>query len=143
MTPSNLSRSKFAGFVSFVALATACGSSGGGGSTGGMPPLVTGQSDFESAPPNGSNGKGAGSPATDGAGTGAGGSGGSAAAPSPEASAGNSGGSTPREVEETDLYRLDGDRLYYLNSYRGLMVFDVSSWTLYSSVNFLPVPGTR
>jgi hypothetical protein len=30
-------------------------------------------------------------------------------------------------VEETDLYRLEGDRLYYLNSYRGLMVFDVSS----------------
>ncbi len=32
----------------------------------------------------------------------------------------------PRTVEETDLYRLEGDRLYYLNSYRGLMVFDVS-----------------
>ena len=25
-----------------------------------------------------------------------------------------------------ELYRLDGNRLYYLNSYRGLMVFDVS-----------------
>jgi hypothetical protein len=30
-------------------------------------------------------------------------------------------------VEETDLYRLEGDRLYYLNAYRGLMVFDVSN----------------
>jgi hypothetical protein len=34
--------------------------------------------------------------------------------------------STPRTVEETDLYRLEGDRLYYLNQYRGLMVFDVT-----------------
>lgn len=34
---------------------------------------------------------------------------------------------TPRTVEETDLYRLDGDRLFYLNAYRGLMVFDVSN----------------
>lgn len=33
---------------------------------------------------------------------------------------------TERKVEETDLYRLEGDRLYYLNAYRGLMVFDVS-----------------
>jgi hypothetical protein len=32
-----------------------------------------------------------------------------------------------RTVEETDLYRLEDDRLYYLNSYRGLMVFDVTS----------------
>jgi hypothetical protein len=32
-----------------------------------------------------------------------------------------------RTVEETDLYRLDGNRLYYLNSYRGLMVFDVTT----------------
>src|SRR5215470_5548267 len=31
-----------------------------------------------------------------------------------------------RTVEETDLYRLEGNRLYYLNSYRGLMVFDVT-----------------
>ncbi len=31
-----------------------------------------------------------------------------------------------RKVEETDLYRLEGDRLYFLNAYRGLMVFDVS-----------------
>ncbi len=34
---------------------------------------------------------------------------------------------TPRAVEETDLYRLEGDRLYFLNGYRGLMVFDVSN----------------
>ena len=30
-------------------------------------------------------------------------------------------------MQETDLYRLEGNRLYYLNSYRGLMVFDVTN----------------
>jgi hypothetical protein len=36
---------------------------------------------------------------------------------------------TTRGVEETDLYRFDpvSNRLYYLNSYRGLMVFDVTN----------------
>lgn len=34
---------------------------------------------------------------------------------------------TSRAIEETDIYRLEGERLYYLNSYRGLMVFDVSN----------------
>ena len=34
---------------------------------------------------------------------------------------------TARTVQETDLYRLDGNRLYYLNAYRGLMVFDVTN----------------
>jgi hypothetical protein len=43
-----------------------------------------------------------------------------------EDASGGGSNATPRTVEETDLYRLDGDRLYYLNSYRGLMVFDVS-----------------
>ncbi len=32
-----------------------------------------------------------------------------------------------RTVQETDLYRLEGNRLYYLNSYRGLLVFDVTN----------------
>jgi hypothetical protein len=30
-------------------------------------------------------------------------------------------------LSETDLYRVDGDRLYYLNSYRGLMAFDITN----------------
>jgi hypothetical protein len=41
--------------------------------------------------------------------------------------AGKSSTPTTRTVQETDLYRLDGNRLYYLNSYRGLMVFDVTN----------------
>jgi hypothetical protein len=74
---------------------------------------TTGQTSFESAPPNGASGRGT----SDGAG------GGAAdippGAPSPPA--------TTRKVEETDLYRLEGNRLYYLNGYRGLMVFDVTN----------------
>jgi hypothetical protein len=51
-----------------------------------------------------------------------------AAAPESANDSGSKGtGTTPRTVEETDLYRLDGDRLFYLNAYRGLMVFDVSN----------------
>jgi len=74
-----------------------------------------GQTSFESAPPNGSRGFGG---LDDGAG---GAGGGPVAVP---------GGSNPpaanRTIEETDLYRLEGNRLYYLNSYRGLMVFDMT-----------------
>jgi hypothetical protein len=90
---------------------------------GETPDLSEGQSDFASAPPEGNgNGRNGGGLAS--------GESADTAAPS---SAGpgngmNSGGQSaqPRTVEETDLYRLDGDRLYYLNQYRGLMVFDVS-----------------
>src|SRR6187431_567519 len=48
-------------------------------------------------------------------------------APQASDSASGAKSATPRTVEETDLYRLEGDRLYYLNAYRGLMVFDVSN----------------
>jgi hypothetical protein len=49
---------------------------------------------------------------------------------SPGAGSGNGTGapaSSSRTVQETDLYRLEGNRLYYLNAYRGLMVFDVTN----------------
>jgi hypothetical protein len=80
---------------------------------------ITGQTEFVSAPMAGTSGGGGtandGTPAAGGAG-GAGGSQGTPAVnPNPQ-----------RTVEETDLYRLEGTRLYYLNGYRGLMVFDVS-----------------
>jgi hypothetical protein len=32
-----------------------------------------------------------------------------------------------RQVAETDLYRVDGNTLYYLDGYRGLMVFDITN----------------
>lgn len=75
-----------------------------------------GQTTFVSAPPNGAGGQGGGGGAggaDDGAGN----------APTP---GDGSAPQSPRQVEETDLYRLEGNRLYYLNSYRGLMVFDVT-----------------
>ncbi|HET7502515.1 MAG TPA: beta-propeller domain-containing protein [Kofleriaceae bacterium] len=75
---------------------------------------ATGQTSFESAPPNGS---------APGRTFGSGDAGGADAPPaSPPAPAGGT-----RTVEETDLYRLEGNRLYYLNAYRGLMVFDVTN----------------
>jgi hypothetical protein len=81
---------------------------------------TVGQSDFASVAPG--SGQAVGHGVSDSAG-------------GPEAAAGgataavpgnSSSDSSTRTVEETDLYRLEGDRLYYLNAYRGLMVFDVS-----------------
>lgn len=78
-------------------------------------PRLTGQSEFESVQPAAAANR----------------HGGGLAAESPTAGSNDSAsvGTTPapRTVEETDLYRLDGDRLFYLNAYRGLMVFDVSN----------------
>jgi hypothetical protein len=86
--------------------------------TGNPNDRITGQTDFISAPMAGS------SRSQGTAGGVAGGAGGGDAAGAPNA-AGNPT-TAPRTVEETDLYRLDGTRLYYLNGYRGLMVFDVA-----------------
>jgi hypothetical protein len=85
---------------------------------------VAGQSDFISAPPAGQSGGAQSAHGSNGGTSGAGGDfNGTPATPT----AGGGVTTTPRTVEETDLYRLEGDRLYYLNSYRGLMVFDVSN----------------
>jgi hypothetical protein len=94
-------------------LALGCGGSSGQTAAQGR---VMGQSDFQSVSPS-SGSRGGGTLST----------GDAAAVPSANA-AGTTSTTTPtRTVEETDLYRLDGDRLYYLNAYRGLMVFDVSN----------------
>ncbi len=89
---------------------------------GKTPELTKGQSSFESAPPGSNSGPGLGLGDNGGE---ASGGGGTAAVPGGQPPMADGGG-VKREVEETDLYRLDGDRLYYLNQYRGLMVFDVS-----------------
>ena len=108
------------------ALLGACGS--GKSSVPGGSTRQTGQSDFSSAPLPGSSNAGHGASfgagATNGAGSSGssgGGSGGTAAPSAPK------GSTEAAQVSETDIYRVDGDRLYYLNSYRGLMVFDVSN----------------
>ena len=84
---------------------------------------VTGQSDFTSAPQLGGSGS-----ASFGD-TGAAGGGTLAAAPTSSngASSSSSSSSATRTVQETDLYAVEGNRLYYLNSYRGLMVFDITN----------------
>lgn len=96
----------------FAVAAAACSTSGNPNDR------VTGQTEFVSAPMAGTAGGGA----ANGVGDTAGGAGGSQGTPA--TSPGNTG--VTRTVEETDLYRLEGTRLYYLNGYRGLMVFDVS-----------------
>lgn len=103
------------------------------GSSGSEPPPVDraeGQSEFISAPPGGASGgsyKGGGE---------------STGAPSSDAGAGvGDKAAVARKVEETDLYRLDGDRLYYLNGYRGLMVFDVADVTKPKLLGRSPIFG--
>jgi hypothetical protein len=104
-------------------LPTLIGACGTASSSPAPPPAqrATGQSDYASAPLPGSGGAAHGAAdAGAAASAGSGSSGGSGGASAPAASA------PARQVQETDIYRVDGDRLYYLNSYRGLMVFDVS-----------------
>ncbi len=99
----------------------ACSHGGGGAPS----QRVTGQTEFVSAPQLGGSGSGA----SLSNGATAGGSGGGTAAPAApgaSASAGTSQSSS-RTVQETDLYAVEGNRLYYLNSYRGLMVFDITN----------------
>lgn len=103
---------------------------------------VEGQTEYASAAPNGqspevSNSRG-------GRNLSAGGTGGDeAAAPQADSSkGGDSGSSSPRAVSETDIYRLDGDRLYYLNAYRGLMIFDVSNADAPRFLGRSPITGS-
>src|SRR5690349_15823865 len=102
-------RGSLVAFVATGILANACGSDP---ATPGapLPPLVVGQTDFESAPPAGASvatGSGVDASASTG-GTGNG-SGGTASGPQPIDKGGESADtSAEREIEETDLYRLDG-----------------------------------
>lgn len=91
------------------------------------PSPVVGTDDFVSAPAYGMSASGRGGEMN--AGGGSGGGGGGTPAPSAgdaNAGAGSGSSSTPRSLEETDLYRVEGDRLYYLNAYRGLLVIDIT-----------------
>src|SRR5579863_8037819 len=113
-----------------IALAggTACHSSDGGANSN----RIVGQSAFVSAPPAGMTSSGRSFGAVPGADTASGAGG----------SSGSSTTTSTRTVEETDLYRLDGNRLYYLNGYRGLMVFDVTEVDNPSLIGRSPIYGT-
>lgn len=102
--------------------------SGGSAGTGSGAGRTTGQTSFDSAPPLGASGVGSATGSVSGGGSSGGSSGGAGSAVAPAANAGvDTAAAQPRTVQETDLYRLEGNRLYYLNSYRGLMVFDVTN----------------
>lgn len=105
---------------------------------GGTPKVTTdqivGQSEFSSRPANGSSQSGgpnasAGYDLANGAAV-------------PAAAVSSSSTTTPRTVEETDLYRLDGNRLYYLNAYRGLMVFDITNVDTPTLLGRSPIYGS-
>ena len=92
---------------------------------------VVGQTEFQSRPPSSQN------QSTEGAGF--------TLDNSSATTASTTSGSTTtptRTVEETDLYRLDGNRLYYLNTYRGLMVFDVTNVDAPKLLGRSPIYGT-
>lgn len=120
--------------VGLLPSASGCGSSEGNGAnppTGPNEQRNPDQTEFVSAPPAGQSGQGRGT------------GDGSEAAPSAGAddSAGSKSGASERKVEETDLYRLDGNTLYYLNGYRGLMVFDVTNVDQPKLVGRSPIYG--
>ena len=136
-------------FATAVAVAACGGGTGGTGSPSPSPtpgPGLQGQSDFTSAPPAGaSQGGSASLGATAGASSGGGG-----AAPtagmgkSDNSAASSSSTAQPRTVQETDLYRFDPSTnyLYYLNSYRGLMVFDLTNVDKPKLLGRSPILGT-
>jgi len=112
------------------ALIAGCGGHETG--SGGTTTRVSGQTDFVSAPMPGQGG-GGGSLAF---------SNGGAAAPTAGAStSASTTTTTPRTVQETDLYSVDGNRLYYLNSYRGLMIFDITNPDAPALIGRAPIFG--
>ncbi|HEX7664712.1 MAG TPA: beta-propeller domain-containing protein [Polyangiaceae bacterium] len=134
MSRSFFSLASVGALAAVSSLLPACsGSSGGGGPSA---ERNIGQSDFTSAPPVGTQGGGSFNSAGEGDTAGGG-----ATAPTTGGSKGAT--TTPaRTVEETDLYRLDGNRLYYLNAYRGLMVFDVTNVDQPTLLGRSPIFGT-
>jgi hypothetical protein len=122
-----------------ASLVSGCGSSSGKTSQPAMAQRATGQSDFTSAPQLGtSNSFGSRGGVSNGAASGP-----ELAVPA-TAAAGSSAStsSTPaRTVQETDLYAVEGTRLYYLNSYRGLMVFDITNPDAPALIGRAPIFG--
>lgn len=126
-------------------LVVGAGSSLIGACSGGAPSAsgrVHGQTQYASAPAPGSytSGGGAFGSADAAAGATNAGSSGSSSGGAQSGSGSGSGGSS-RSVQETDIYRVDGSRLYYLNSYRGLMVFDISNVDAPKLVGRSPIFG--
>ncbi len=124
----------------------------GGNPTGGgpnpgsnQPPAQPGQTDFTTEEAGG-NGR------PENTSTGNGGAAGPltppAAAPTPGGAPGDGRAAAPTppagrlgDVEEADIYKVDGNRLFYLNTYRGFMIYDVNDPKNPQRVARLPVYG--
>ncbi|MEW5851064.1 MAG: beta-propeller domain-containing protein [Myxococcota bacterium] len=112
-------------------------SSGNNGSTGGA-----GRTNFETPLHPDSNGTGSTS------GGAAGSSNGGAQPGAPEDSGdfnggrdNEAGGGEPRLVEESDIYKLEGNHLFVLNRYRGLQIIDLSNLDAPRVVGRVPIYG--
>lgn len=99
-------------------------------------PLNSGQEDFVTLEPGSSVGGAVGE--TTGLDPKAGGSAPAqdSAAPTPGAPSGRTG-----TVEEADIYRVDANRLFYLNTYRGFVIYDLNDPTHPAQLGRLPVHG--
>jgi hypothetical protein len=128
---------------------TAVGGAGGTVVTGGSTAVSTpGQTEFLSEEPTGRAPTGTSTSTSVSADAGASysGAGGSSATTAPSASNDSAAkeaapGGRVAEVEEADIYRIDGTRLYYFNTYRGFLVFDISDPKTPKSIARLPVYG--
>ncbi|HEX2659979.1 MAG TPA: beta-propeller domain-containing protein [Polyangia bacterium] len=99
---------------------------------GGQSPLTPGQTTFETDDPVGGGRQltpGANAGAADSAGKGA-------TTAQPGAPSGRTG-----TVEEADIYRIDGNRMFYFNTYRGFLVYDLTDPKHPQRVSRLPVYG--
>jgi hypothetical protein len=144
--PSRVSVSRAFAWRLASALAMAamgCGSGATPGSPGAPDTPNVGATEFASAPPPGAYVPGVGG--ASGSGLAGGGSlAVNAGTAAPQSSAATASSSTPRTVQETDLYRFDAgtNRLYYLNSYRGLMVFDLTNVDAPKLLGRYPIVGS-
>ena len=128
----------------FACGAAGCSSGGSPHSVSASGPPALGQTDFEAAPPPGayqpgSAGSGGGQNDSFGAAANAG-----ASTPAAASTTTSSTTASTRTVAETDLYSFDAttNRLYYLNAYRGLMVFDLSDVDHPKFLGRSPIVGT-
>jgi hypothetical protein len=67
-------------------------------------------------------------------------SGGSTTAPPPGGEASGAASSLAQAIEEANLYRIDGERLYLLNAWKGLMVVDLEQAALLGTLDLQGLP---
>ena len=123
----------------------ATGGSGSGGTGTGGGGGTPGKTEFVSEEPTGPTSSTKGADAAY-AGIGGASASSSTAVPTAAPSDSNAGreaapGGRVAEVEEADIYKIDGTRLYYFNTYRGFLVFDIAAPTSPKLVSRLPVFG--